>query len=300
MNYVSLLLPDFLLILSGYLLCRFIALNEKIWGPVESLVYYLLFPALLFTSISKSHIELSSLVFIACGLFIAICAIVVSLFLLPRLPLIGRYIQVHSHAGGAQIAYRFNSFIALSLSERIAGPEGLFLMAMLIAVCVPIVNVFAVWPMAKQSNHQFLTELRKNPLIVTTLLALSAKFIGFQIPPLLEPTLTRMGASSIVLGLMAAGAGLKWQHLSKDKVLSVSLLSIRHIFSPLLCLILLRFVPLSTTESQILITFAALPTASRCYVLASRMGYNGPYVAGLITLSVLIGMLSLPIALSAI
>jgi len=35
-------------------------------------------------------------------------------------------------------------------------------------------------------------------------------------------------------------------------------------------------------------------------VLASRMGYNGPYVAGLVTLSVLLGMLSLPLALSSL
>jgi predicted permease len=47
----------------------------------------------------------------------------------------------------------------------------------------------------------------------------------------------------------------------------------------------------------VLVTFAALPTASSCYVLASRMGYNGPYVAGLITLSTLLGMASLPLAL---
>jgi malonate transporter len=43
--------------------------------------------------------------------------------------------------------------------------------------------------------------------------------------------------------------------------------------------------------------FRALPTASSCYVLAARMGYDGAYVAGLVTLSTLLGMLSLPLAL---
>ncbi len=43
--------------------------------------------------------------------------------------------------------------------------------------------------------------------------------------------------------------------------------------------------------------FSALPTASSCYVLAARMGYDGAYVAGLVTLSTLLGMLSLPLAL---
>ena len=46
-----------------------------------------------------------------------------------------------------------------------------------------------------------------------------------------------------------------------------------------------------------LLLFSAVPTASNCYVLATRMGYNGPYVAGLVTLSTLPGMTSLPFAL---
>ena len=45
------------------------------------------------------------------------------------------------------------------------------------------------------------------------------------------------------------------------------------------------------------LAFAALPTASSAYVLAARMGYDGPYVAGLVTLSTLLGMASLPFAL---
>ena len=46
-----------------------------------------------------------------------------------------------------------------------------------------------------------------------------------------------------------------------------------------------------------LLAFSALPTASTCYVLAARMGYNGSYVAGLVTLSTLLGLVSLPLAL---
>jgi len=45
------------------------------------------------------------------------------------------------------------------------------------------------------------------------------------------------------------------------------------------------------------VAFAALPTASSAYVLATRMGGHGGFVAGLVTLSTLIGMVSLPVAL---
>jgi predicted permease len=54
---------------------------------------------------------------------------------------------------------------------------------------------------------------------------------------------------------------------------------------------------LTAVQTTVLLSFSALPTASSCYVLAARMGYNGAFVAGLVTLSTLLGMLSLPFAL---
>jgi malonate transporter len=44
----------------------------------------------------------------------------------------------------------------------------------------------------------------------------------------------------------------------------------------------------------VLVAFAAMPTASSAYVLAARMGGNGPFVAGLVTLSTLLGMVAVP------
>jgi predicted permease len=59
-------------------------------------------------------------------------------------------------------------------------------------------------------------------------------------------------------------------------------------------------VALDQVQTSVLLAFSALPTASSCYVLANRMGYNGAYVAGLVTLSTLLGMVSLPFALGVL
>ena len=55
--YAQLLFPDFSLIVCGYLLCRYTALNRLVWAQVESLVYFFLFPVLLFYSIVKSPLD---------------------------------------------------------------------------------------------------------------------------------------------------------------------------------------------------------------------------------------------------
>ena len=63
-----LLLPDFLLIVAGYLICRHTALDRPLWDGVERLVYYLLFPVLLFVSIVRQPIHPGALLgFAGCG-----------------------------------------------------------------------------------------------------------------------------------------------------------------------------------------------------------------------------------------
>lgn len=299
-NYAQLLLPDFCLILCGFLICRYTPLDRTVWVQVEALTYYLLFPVLLFQSILKSRIDLaatSSL--IAAGLTMSLVGIALS-YSLPRLPGIGHHIERREHAGSAQIAFRFNSFVALAIADRIAGPQGQLMIAVLIGVCVPLLNVAAVWPMARHAQRGFMRELLRNPLIIATASGLAANLLGLSIPGWMEPTVTRIGGASLALGLMATGAGMAFGPLARAKTLAVSLLAIRHIALPLVALGMCKLFELSSVQSTALLAFSALPTASSCYVLAARMGYNGPYVAGLVTLSTALGMLSLPFALGVL
>ena len=297
MHYAQLLFPDFSLILCGYLVCRYTQLNRTVWEQVESLVYYFLFPVLLFHSIVRSPLDLkaaSSL--IGAGWAMGVVGIALA-YVLPHLPWLGQHINRRDHAASAQVAFRFNSFIGLALADRLAGPQGLLLIAVLIGVCVPLFNVAAVWPMARHAQRGFWGELVRNPLIIATASGLVANILGFVLPVWLEPTVTRLGAASLALGLMAAGAGMQFGALARAKSLAVAVLSIRHLLLPLVAWGMAHVFGLSAVQTTILLAFSALPTASSCYVLAARMGYDGAYVAGLVTLSTLLGMVSLPFAL---
>ena len=299
-NFAQLLFPDFSLILCGYLICRFTALNRPVWQQVENLVYFFLFPVLLFHSIVKSPLDLqaaSSL--IGAGLSLGVCAIALS-YSLPYWPILGKRLDRRDHAASAQVGFRFNSFIALALAERIAGPQGLLMISVLIGVCVPLFNIGAVWPMARHGNTGFMRELVRNPLIIATGSGLIANLMGFRIPVWLDPSVSRIGAASLALGLMAAGAGMQLGTLKQGKLLGLSVLMVKHLLLPLIALGMAQLFQLAQAQTTILLAFSALPTASTCYVLAARMGYNGPYVAGLVTLSTLAGMLSLPFALGVL
>lgn len=297
MTYLPLLLPDFLLILCGHLLCRFTPLDRKVWEPTESLVYYFLFPVLLFHSIIRSPIDLQAASGLAAaGLALGVGGIAMA-YSLPWWPWIGRRIDRRMHAASAQVGFRFNSFIALALAAKLMGPEGLLNIAVLIGLCVPLFNVAAVWPMARHANKGFARELARNPLIIATASGLAANLLGLGIPAWLQPSVERVGQSSLALGLMAAGAGMRFGSLAQARQLAAQLLAVKHLAMPALAAWLAHAFGLGASQATALLMFSAVPTASSCYVLAARMGYDGSYVAGLVTLSTALGLVSIPLAL---
>ncbi|MEI6761949.1 MAG: AEC family transporter [Betaproteobacteria bacterium] len=300
MNFVQLLFPDFSLILCGYLVCRLTPLNRTVWEQVETLVYFLFFPILLFHAIVKSPLDMGAAWgLIGAGWTVGLTGIALA-YSLPYWPWLGQHVPARDHAASAQVAFRFNSFIGLALAERLAGPQGLLLIAVLIGVCVPLFNVAAVWPMARHGQQGFLRALVRNPLIIGTGSGLLANLMGLSIPAWLEPTVSRMGGASLTLGLMAAGAGLQFGALGRAKYLAVALVSIRHLILPVAALAVARVFGLDPVQTTVLLAFSALPTAPSAYVLAARMGYDGTYVAALVTLSTLLGMVSLPFALGTL
>jgi malonate transporter and related proteins len=207
-------------------------------------------------------------------------------------------VDARLHASGAQTAFRFNSFIALAVAERLGGAEALTSMALLIALGVPIGNVGAVWPLARHGGHHYGRELLSNPLILSTLAGLLFNVAQLQLPDVVGTTLHRMGLAAIPLGLMAVGAGLKLGGLKAAPKLAAALMAIRHLALPVIALGLSSLLTLPPTQRAVVLAFAALPTASSAYVLAVRMGGHGPFVAGLVTLSTLLGMVSVPLWLA--
>ncbi|MCW2783391.1 MAG: transporter [Marmoricola sp.] len=296
MTNALLLLPDFMLIVIGCVLCRLTLLNRSVWDGAEKLVYFLLFPVLLFGSIVRSPLQIGTAVaMLSAGVVVMLIGIALSLGI-GRLP----GVDARLHASGAQTAFRFNSYIGLALSERLGGSSGVALMALLIAVCVPLSNIAAVWPLARHGGHRFGRELLRNPLIVATVAGLVANMCGLTFPEAVATTLQRIGNAALPLGLMAVGAGLIVGGLRDSPRLAVGFLTIRHAVLPLAALALCSLLDLPPTERAMVVAFAALPTASSCYVLAARMGGNGPFVAGLVSLSTLLGMASVPIWLAVL
>ncbi|HET8693494.1 MAG TPA: AEC family transporter [Aquabacterium sp.] len=289
-----LLLPDFLLIVCGFVLCRYTTFQRPVWEVVERLVYHLLFPALLFASIVKSPLRPGDAAHLALGGVLVVGTGIGLVYTLHWWP----GVNTRMLASGAQIAFRFNSYIALALAQRLAGASGVAWIAILIALCVPLCNAGAVWFLARHGGQDSWKEMIRNPLILSTLSGLFIQISGIPLPEWLTGTVGRIGQAALPMGLLAVGAGLRLGGLATAPYLATTLLAIRHALLPALAIGLGMVLGLPSQQKMILLAFASLPTASSAYVLAVRMGGHGPFVAGLITVSTLLGMATVPFWLS--
>jgi hypothetical protein len=136
-------------------------------------------------------------------------------------------------------------------------------------------------------------ELVRNPLILATLGGLVFNFLGGEFPEPVWTVLKRLGAASLALGLIAVGAGLKFSGV-QHRALIGAILSIKHVAMPLAAAALALGFGLTGVALGVAIMFAAFPTASSAYILAARMGGDADSVAATVSLSILIGMLTLP------
>jgi len=297
MNPVTALFPDLALIAIGQLLLRGLVRERAVWNGLEKLIYYVLFPALLFDTILHMRLELSTAL---PAVIVALAAIGVGIALgwLAR-PVL--HPDPSRFAAGVQCAFRFNSYVMLALSQRVGGEAGLSLAAILIGVSVPVVNFAAVIPLAQHAQSRLGVELARNPLILATLAGLVGHALGLELPAPVEATLGRLGGASIALGLLAVGAGLQldalrggWLQSRSTLALGGWITAVKMFAMPGAAYALSAAAGLDAPTRTIVVLYAAMPTAPSAYILAARMGGDASFTALLMTVSMLIAAVTLP------
>lgn len=289
------LLPDFLLILLGYALRRWLHLGDHFWTGLEKLVYFVLFPALLFNSLARADLAWSQAApLLATGLMVMVAGMALGglarfLFSISR----------PSFASQFQCAFRFNTYIGLAVAAALYGRDGLVAMGLLTGAMVLPANIAAVGMLARLSGASIGRELARNPLLLGTLVGLLWNVSELPVPGPVEHLFGRLADAAIALGLLAVGSALRLRgrpgggYRAAAWFLAVKLLAL-----PLMALGLAGWMGLSGTYFGVALAFAALPTASSAYILAQRMGGDGVSVAWLISAGTLAAMVTLPLWLA--
>jgi malonate transporter and related proteins len=291
-NTALTLLPDFSLILLGVALRRWMHLGDHFWSGVEKLVYFVLFPALLFNALTRTPLQAATaLPLVATGAAAMLGAMVlayVARWLFPMTPM--------SFASQFQCAFRYNTYIGIAIAGKLHGAAGIAAMGLMAGGLVPLANVAAVGMLARHSDAHFLRELVRNPLVMATVGGLLWNFAGLPVPGPAGQVLGRLADAAVALGLLAVGSALKLRGPTEGGMGGAAyLLAIKLVAMPAIAWSVAVALGLSGIYFDVALVFAALPTASSAYILAARMGGDAPRVAWLISASTLLAMITLPV-----
>jgi malonate transporter len=288
--------PLFALIVGGYLLRRQTFPNEAFWPGAERLNYFVLFPALLFSSLASAPLDNPALPRLTLAVLLGLAGAWLALLLLRRL----RGWPAGRFGAFTQGILRFNTYLGLAAVGSLFGQPGLTLAALMLALMVPTVNVLSVWSLSAErgvSARSLLLPILKNPLILACLGGALLNLSGLGLPGGSERLLGLLAAASLPLGLLCVGAALRPEQLSGE-VAALSWNSLLRLLGmPLLAWAVAYGLQLPTMESTVLVLFFALPTAPTAYVLTRQLGGDSQLMAGLITLQTLLAAASLPLLL---
>ena len=302
MNAAALVLPEFALILLGVLLRRWAWRSPDFWVELERLVYYVLFPVLLLRTTLDADLAAAgagAVVLTAVGATVAGAVLAAAVRWLPGIDRV-------TAASGWQTAFRFNSFIALALADQ-GGFTALALMGVLLGVNVPLVNVLAVTALARSTaggaagdgRVGVLRAIARNPLILSTVAGVTGNLAGLTLPSPVDATLSRIAAAAVPLGLLAVGAALRGGGLPRgQRVMAAYLGVVKLLAVPAVALGLAALLGIDGEQRFVVLAFAAVPPATTAYVLAVRMGGDGPFVAAQASATTAAALVTLPLWLS--
>ncbi|WP_347507578.1 AEC family transporter [Pseudomonas anguilliseptica] len=288
--------PLFALIVAGYYLRRWAFPNEAFWPGAERLNYFMLFPALLFSSLATAPLDNPALPRLGLAVLLALGIAWLALLLVRRV----RGWPVGRFGAFSQGILRFNTYLGLAAVGSLFGQEGLTLAAIMLALMVPTVNVLSVWSLTAErgvSARSLLLPILKNPLILACLGGALVNLSGLGLPGGSDRLLSLLAAASLPLGLLCVGAALKPEQLGGEiPALGWNSL-LRLLGMPMLAWAVAYGLQLPAMESTVLVLFFALPTAPTAYVLTRQLGGDSQLMAGIITLQTLLAAASLPLLL---
>ena len=317
MNIINTLLPLYLLISLGYFFKRVNFPSVDFWPGVEKLVYYVMFPALIFSNLNRAEIEtqLFGQIFLAIVLPTALAGG------MQWLGLFSTSLSRATFSSMFQGAVRNNTTIGLVIAGLILPGQGVAIIAVIMTVMVIINNISCVTVLTyygkeygkeqissdsnqnpnpklnSSKNKSTLRNIVQNPLIVASLLGLVLNLLSIKTPDTLHNTIYFLGQTGLPLALLTVGAGLNLNTFS-GKALAIGLSTFaKMIVTPIVVYTIVQFLGMSPSTMAMFILYGALPTAMSSYVLASQMGGDKETMAQIITVQTLVTAITIPVVL---
>lgn len=295
-SIASSILPIVAVLLLGKVVSAMRLVSDDGWLGVESITYYLLFPALIVKTLATANFDELDwrlpITLITAQFLMAAAAILFSKLLDQP----GERIGIH-----VQSAVRWNTFIALAVAQDLLGGSGVFLVAAAAATMVPTANFLSILALSRfSSTHmgagRLLRQVMANPLILAFVVGLIIYALKIELAPGVATIMNILAQAAVATGLLASGAYIQLRNGSMHISALLGWSMFRLLGLPLLAGgIALALAVQSNVFIAVLIA-TAVPTASNGAILARKLGGDATLAANLIAFQTLMA----PVSITAI
>ena len=275
-------LPMFLLLAAGYLSQKTGVLTREDVPGFNRVAYRIFLPCLLFYNIYSSDLSSSVkpdvIVFAVCGVVLVFFgALVAAQFLVKK---------EEWKAVIAQGVARSNFVImGIPIAQELVGAENLGSITVLIAVIVPLFNIFSVFLVehfrgGRVSIRKMLIETVKNPLIVGSVVGILFQLLHIRLPGLLEKAVSSLGGIASPLQLFLLGAFFRFEGLGKYVRPLAAVTAVKLFLTPAVMLGTAALLGIRGGDFVGLIGIFASPTAVNSFTLIQQMKCGDEELAG--------------------
>ncbi|WP_028972958.1 AEC family transporter [Spirochaeta cellobiosiphila] len=286
--------PIFFMIIIGLILKQTRIIGETFVKESSNIVFKVAMPVMIFQKMSQIETIPSALY-----QGIIIFAVVTTLIVIFSW-IFSYQLEGPKRSTFVQGAFRSNiAIIGFAVTEKSFGYEALQVGAVLLAVIMPLYNLFAIILLSRGSSDEsqnifkeVAIKVVKNPLIWGVILGLPIGIFHISIPMFAFDTMSYLSQLTLPLALIGIGASLELKDLDSSKVIWMGASAIKLIVLPAVVLgVSWRFGIRGVVLASMVIT-AGSPTAVASFVMARTMGGDGKIAGEIVSFTTLFSIVT--------
>jgi predicted permease len=247
----------FLVVAVGVVLRRYRFLDAGFIDTANSLVYYILLPALLFHEIGATDFRQAFSGPLVVGGYAATLATFLLAFLASRALGIGP-----SETGAfVQGSFRANlAYVGLPIVFNAVGPAGLGKAGIFLGLIVPLLNGLSI-----------VGQIATNPIILACLAGIAWSALKLPLPAMIDRTLRLLTPATLPLSLLCLGGSFSFERARKGFAVAALATFLKVGVLTGIGIALYRWMGLSGDDLRIGTIMLGCPTAVVTYVMAARL-----------------------------
>lgn len=277
-------IPVFLIILIGYIIGKFKKINIQ---PMVDLIVYIAGPCLIFSSVSKSDINLADFLTIALsavGIIITLAFLVFIILRITKSNKVGLYLPLTIGNTG------YLGYPVALFAFGIAGLSRAVVYDMMGSLFLYSFGIYIV------HHKNEIKEMFKIPLLYAVIIGLLFNLLKIPVHQVIFKPIEMIGMVTIPLALLILGYNLtKIKIKSAKTALFASLFRIIGGF--LIALLIIKIFSITDLAKNIILIQAAMPSAVMSMILCQKYRRDADLVASIIFVSTLLSIITIPLIL---